>query len=308
MALNFPDSPTLGQVYTDTTSGFSYEWDGVVWKSYSAASASNIRSIDDISSSFNGTTTIFALTSGGVSVSPVTDNQLIVNLGGVIQDPVDDYNILGSSIQFTTAPAAGLSFSATLLGAGIAVDYANDGNLYYRQTYTATAGQTSFTFTNGYTVGYLDIYRNGVRLSSGTDFTATTGSSFTLTTPAQLNDEIEAIGYRVASIVTTAGVFDNINVVGVITATSFYGSGANLTDIISGVGIQSGSTRVGTGFTDIRFVGAAVTAIGINTAVISVSSAKTLTIGTRSTSQSIQLTSGTTTIGLRGGGTADIPV
>ncbi len=35
MALNFPDNPTSGQIYTDIVSGFSYEWDGVVWKSYS---------------------------------------------------------------------------------------------------------------------------------------------------------------------------------------------------------------------------------------------------------------------------------
>jgi hypothetical protein len=26
MALNFPNSPTLNQVYIDTTSGFSYQW------------------------------------------------------------------------------------------------------------------------------------------------------------------------------------------------------------------------------------------------------------------------------------------
>lgn len=38
MALNFPNSPTLDQVYEDTTSGFSFKWDGTVWKSYSPTS------------------------------------------------------------------------------------------------------------------------------------------------------------------------------------------------------------------------------------------------------------------------------
>ena len=38
MALNFPNSPTLNQVYTDSTSGFSYQWNGTVWISFSAAS------------------------------------------------------------------------------------------------------------------------------------------------------------------------------------------------------------------------------------------------------------------------------
>ena len=32
MALNFPSSPTIGDIHTDSTSGFSFEWDGVVWK------------------------------------------------------------------------------------------------------------------------------------------------------------------------------------------------------------------------------------------------------------------------------------
>ena len=50
MALNFPSNPTVGQVHSDTDSGFSYEWDGVVWKSFTTASASNIKRIDDISS------------------------------------------------------------------------------------------------------------------------------------------------------------------------------------------------------------------------------------------------------------------
>ena len=252
MALNFPDSPTLNQVYTDSTSGFSYQWDGVVWKSYSPSSSNTIQGIDDISASFNNSTQSFPLTSNTVALSPVNVQQLEINLGGVIQAAGIDYTISGSNIVFADAPTQGLTFSGKILGLGIPVNYANDGNVYYRQIYTATAGQTAFTFTNTYTVGYLDVYRNGVRLSSGTDFTATTGTSFTLTDAAQLNDEIEAVGYRIASIVTTAGSFNNlsvsgistfasntlinstgINVVGVVTATSFVGNGANLTGVVT---------------------------------------------------------------------------
>jgi hypothetical protein len=49
------------------------------------------------------------------------------------------------------------------------VTYANDGNIYIRNTYTGAGTTGPFAFTQGYTVGYLDVYRNGVRLSSGTD-------------------------------------------------------------------------------------------------------------------------------------------
>jgi hypothetical protein len=53
-----------------------------------------------------------------------------------------------------------------------------------------------------------------------------------------------------------------LNVVGVVSATSFFGSGANLTGVISGVEIKSAGTSVGTGITNINFVGATATAAG----------------------------------------------
>jgi hypothetical protein len=40
-----------------------------------------------------------------------------------------------------------------------------------------------------------------------------------------------------------------------------------LQNIISGVGIQSSSTRIGTGFTDINFIGAGITVTGIGNTV-----------------------------------------
>ena len=236
MALNFPNSPTLGQIYTDATSGFSYEWDGTVWKSFASASSANIKIIDDISGSFNGSTVTFALTSSLFAISPASSQSLIVNLGGVVQDPSDDYTVSGSNITFTTAPASGLTFSAVSLGPAVPVDYANDGNVYTRTTFTATAGQTTFTVTGSYTVGFLEVYRNGVRLASGTDFTATNGTTFVLTNPANLNDEIESIGYNVASIVTTSGQLDNLNVSGISTLSGT----TNTSNIHVGVGYSVG--------------------------------------------------------------------
>ena len=77
------------------------------------------REVDDISSSFNGSTTAFTLQVSGVNVSPESANNILVNLGGVLQNPGTDYTIAASTITFTTAPAAGLSFFALVLGAGI---------------------------------------------------------------------------------------------------------------------------------------------------------------------------------------------
>ena len=77
------------------------------------------REVDDISSGFNNNATAFTLQVNGVNVSPETANNIIVNLGGVIQNPGTDYTIAASTITFTTAPASGLSFFAIILGAGI---------------------------------------------------------------------------------------------------------------------------------------------------------------------------------------------
>ena len=77
------------------------------------------REIDDISSGFNGNATAFTLQVSSVNVSPESANNILINLGGVMQNPGTDYTIAASTITFTTAPANGLSFWGLILGAGI---------------------------------------------------------------------------------------------------------------------------------------------------------------------------------------------
>ena len=63
-----------------------------------------------------------------------------------------------------------------------------------RDTFTATAGQTSFA-TGGYTPSYLDVFLNGVHLQNGTDYTASNGSDVVLATGAALDDVLEVVAY-----------------------------------------------------------------------------------------------------------------
>ena len=77
------------------------------------------REVDDISSGFNGNATAFTLQVSSVNVSPESANNILINLGGVLQNPGTDYTIAASTITFTTAPASGLSFFGLILGAGI---------------------------------------------------------------------------------------------------------------------------------------------------------------------------------------------
>ncbi len=67
-----------------------------------------------------------------------------------------------------------------------------------RNTYTATAGQTTFSAT--YDVGFVDVYLNGVKLIVSTDFTATNGTSIVLTSGAALNDTVDIVGYGVFNV------------------------------------------------------------------------------------------------------------
>jgi hypothetical protein len=129
LALNFPDNPSINQIYSDETAGFYYRWDGTVWQSFSPGSANNIKILDDVSGSFNGITTSFSLTSGGIAITPITPAQLVINLGGVVQDPSDDYYISASNIVFTTAPQSGLSFSGISLGPAVPITNIIDGTV-----------------------------------------------------------------------------------------------------------------------------------------------------------------------------------
>jgi len=220
MALNFPDNPTTGQLYTDSTAGFTYEWDGYVWQSYTAAAAANIKIIDDLESSFNNVTVTFALTSSGNPVTPINPQQLRIVLGGIVQEPAVDYNVAGSDIIFTTAPTTGLSFSGVLLGGALSpVGLASTGSVYVRQSYSPTGVQTTFTVSGGYRIGYLDVYHNGVKLVVTDDYTATNGSTFDLVTPAQNGDTVEAVTFLYTQLYSTTGILDNLLVTGNATVT-----------------------------------------------------------------------------------------
>ena len=61
--------------------------------------------------------------------------------------------------------------------------------------FTATSGQTTFTVTNSYTVGYVDVYLNGVKLVNGDDYTATNGTTIVLTIGATTGDSVSIIAY-----------------------------------------------------------------------------------------------------------------
>ena len=60
---------------------------------------------------------------------------------------------------------------------------------------TATASQTVFNASSGYSLGYIDVYQNGTKLVNGDDYTAADGTSITLTTGALVGDSVELVAF-----------------------------------------------------------------------------------------------------------------
>jgi hypothetical protein len=87
------------------------------------------RKLDTISGSFNGSTVTFNLTVSGAAVSAGTAQQLLISLGGVIQNPNTDYTVSTNTITFTTAPAAGLTFFGILMGDTLNIGTPSDGTI-----------------------------------------------------------------------------------------------------------------------------------------------------------------------------------
>jgi len=210
VALNFPSNPTVGQVHSDTDSGFSYEWDGIVWKSFTTASASNIKRIDDISSSFNGILTSFALTSNSSVVTPTNNQSLVVNLGGVIQDPTDDYTITNNNIVFSTAPVSGLSFSAILLGTSYS-------SVSQTSEYASVAGIATYASNAG-----IATYASNAGIST---YASTAGIS---TVAENLTNSPNIIVGSVTADSVSIGSSIQMGNIGIITAKAFHGDGSQL--------------------------------------------------------------------------------
>lgn len=89
----------------------------------------NWRKLDDISGSFNGSTTSFTTAVEGDNVTAATANQLFISLGGVIQEPGVDFTVTTNSIIFTTAPASGLSFFGIYAGDSLNLAGPSDGTV-----------------------------------------------------------------------------------------------------------------------------------------------------------------------------------
>ena len=96
----------------------------------SPANTGNYQIVDDISSSFNGSLTSFALTAGSVAITPAKSGQLLVGVNGVLQEPDDSgtngFKVSGSNIVFSSAPASGDTFWSVYQGQNVDIGTPSD--------------------------------------------------------------------------------------------------------------------------------------------------------------------------------------
>ncbi len=119
-----------------------------------------------------------------------------------------------------------------------------------RQTFQPTSDTSTFVFTSGYDVGYLDVYVNGAKLINAIDYQATDGQNITITEPVTSSEVVEFVAYKafnISNVITTSSgdftvdddltvgddliVGGDVTASGIVTATQYYGDGSNLTGI-----------------------------------------------------------------------------
>ena len=169
------------------------------------------RQLDDISSGFDGSDTTHTMQVNSTNVSVGDVNQILLSLGGVIQKPGTDFTVSGSTLTFTTAPAANTSFFAILLGSDNGGTVTpTDGSV----TGDKVASSGAFTIGAAGTassIAGLPIYVDSTNGSvythdvSGTDDTAQNNTAFGLNAADAITtaDSVTVFGKDAGTAVTT---------------------------------------------------------------------------------------------------------
>jgi len=94
-----PNPSIPGQIYYQTSTKLLYVWDGAQWDIIGGQYAASLLVNDYVG---DGTTTAFATGSSSL----INAISIFATIDGVLQSPINDYTISGSSVLFSTPPAA----------------------------------------------------------------------------------------------------------------------------------------------------------------------------------------------------------
>lgn len=141
---------------------------------------------------FSGAGTGLTGTAASLSIGGTAAN---IAAGAANQIP---YQTSANTTSFIAAPTVtgnALTWNGTNIVWGTP---SNTAASYTRTSITASGGQTVFTVS--YTVGYVEVFLNGVLLNAA-DYTASNGTSVTLTTAAGAGDIVEFIAYATGTLI-----------------------------------------------------------------------------------------------------------
>ena len=116
----------------------------------------------------------------------------------------------------------------------------------------ATEGQTEFTVTGGYRINEIGVYRNGVRLVDGRDFSATDGQTVTFISDTVIADDIVEFSildsFDIAGTIVSAASTQTLNGNLHVTESLFAGT-FNPTNIVSTAATFNSTFHVGSALT-----------------------------------------------------------
>jgi hypothetical protein len=216
-------SPLVISQATTTTNGYltSTDWNTFNGKQAALVSGTNIKTVGGVSLLGAGDVGVIGGTYGGTGVN--NGSNTITVAGNLTHTGAFTQSFTATANTAVTLPAGATASSNNLLSSATAVPIVTgtpssttylrgDGTWasvsaggtgsYVRTSFTATAGQTTFTAT--YTVGYVEVYQNGALLNA-TDYTASNGTSIVLAIGASTGDIIETIAYNTTTVAVAGG-------------------------------------------------------------------------------------------------------
>ena len=147
--------------------------------------------------------------------APISAQSVLVHISGVKQH-ASTYGVAGTTLTFSEAPPTGTN-NIEVLHLGISPETVTLPSYRTITEFTATAGQTTFSPAS-YTVGYIDVFRNGVKLGTA-DFTASNGTTVVLTVGCTDGDLVRFEGFLITTfndaIPNTAGAVGDSLIAGV---------------------------------------------------------------------------------------------
>ena len=210
------------------------------------------------------------------------------------------YNVSGSTTDFTFSSGYNV---------GLIDVYLNGAKLINISDYTATNGSTitllvaasdgdvvEIVAYKAFNLGSVSSATGNFSIGGNADISGnlTVDGTSNITGNALFSNHLTVNGDGIFNGNITGDGATNISGINSVTATSFYGSGANLSDVISGVEIEDDGTSVGSGATTINFSG--FTATPVSSGITTVSISQSFSVGTRASSVTISLAAGTFTV------------